>query len=83
MTALPPGPQAPPSARKSVWTFVRTFVMTVVGIILLLPGVCAVFFMSSFDDDFLLMLVLVWIPCFLIAAGGVWIIMSAFRRLKR
>jgi len=66
-----------------VWTLVRTFVMTVVGIILLLPGVCAVFFLSSFDDDFLLMLVLVWIPCFLIAAGGVWIIMSAFRRLKR
>ena len=57
--------------------------MTVVGIILLLPGVCSAFFMSSFDDEFVLMLVLVWIPCFLIAAGGVWVIISAFRRLKR
>jgi len=83
MTPLPPEPQAPLSARNAVWTFVRTFVMTVVGIILLLPGVCAAFFMSSFDDDFLLMLVVLWIPCFLIAAGGVWLIISAFRWLKR
>ncbi len=58
--------------------------MTVVGIILLLPGVCAAFFMSNSDEDgFLIMLVVLWIPCFLIAAGGVLIIISAFRRLKR
>jgi len=82
MTPLPPEPQALLSTRNAAWTFVRTFVMTVVGIILLLPGVCSAFFMSSFDDDFLLMLVLVWIPCFLIAAGGVWVIISAFRWLK-
>jgi len=50
------------------------------GIILLLPGVCAGFFMIAFSMD--LSLVPLWLICFLIAAGGIALIWWAVRRLR-
>jgi hypothetical protein len=50
------------------------------GVILLMPGVCAIFFMvgmgpSSADSA----LALLWAICILIAFGGFWLIRRAFR----
>jgi hypothetical protein len=54
--------------------------MVIFGILLLLPGVCAIFFMvgmgGSGSDS---AITLLWIICLLIAAGGVWLIVRAFR----
>ena len=55
-------------------------IMVVFGLILLLPGVCAVFFIavgSGIDID--IEMVVLWAICFLIAAGGVWLLIAAFR----
>lgn len=57
-----------------------TVLMVIFGIILLLPGVCAVFFMTasgSFGGD--AMILTLWAVCFLISAGGIWLLISAFR----
>jgi lipopolysaccharide export LptBFGC system permease protein LptF len=59
---------------------VLTVLMVIFGILLLLPGVCAIFFMvgmgGSGSDS---AITLLWIICLLIAAGGVWLIVRAFR----
>ena len=59
---------------------VLTILMVIGGIILLLPGVCAIFFMtmggSGAGDPALISL---WFVCFLISAGGVLLIIRAFR----
>jgi hypothetical protein len=57
-----------------------TILMVVSGIILLLPGVCAVVFivgMGSSGADSLF--VLLWAVCLLIAFGGVMLIRQALR----
>jgi hypothetical protein len=55
--------------------------MAVVGIILLLPGVCALLFMlgTGFDTE----LMGLWIISFLISAGGVALLYGAFGRPPR
>ncbi len=59
---------------------VLTVLMVVVGVVLLLPGVCALVFMItggfSGGDP---LLILLWAVCFLISAGGIWLLISAFR----
>jgi hypothetical protein len=59
---------------------VLTVLMVIFGVILLMPGVCAIFFMvgmgGSGSDS---AITLLWIICLLIAAGGVWLIVRAFR----
>jgi hypothetical protein len=59
---------------------VLTVLMVIFGVILLMPGVCAIFFMvgmgASGSDS---AITLLWIICLLIAAGGVWLIVRAFR----
>jgi hypothetical protein len=57
-----------------------TILMVLIGLLLLLPGVCALAFMfsgplSSSDSS----LVMLWIVSLLISAGGVWLIVKAFR----
>jgi hypothetical protein len=57
-----------------------TMLMVVLGIILLFPGVCAVFFivvMSSSGPDS--SLVLLWIVCLLVTFGGIMLIRYAVR----
>jgi hypothetical protein len=56
--------------------------MVLVGLILLLPGICAIVFIGAggvgggSGDPTLISL---WAVCLLISAGGVWLIVKAFR----
>lgn len=70
-------PPAPPRRRRHI---AISIVMVIVGISLLLPGLCAIVFAVSFggaasDPS----LTLLWLFCLLIAAGGVWLIVKALR----
>jgi hypothetical protein len=57
-----------------------TILMVLGGLILLLPGVCAIVFMTmgglGTGDSALVSL---WFACFLVSAGGVVLIVKAFR----
>jgi hypothetical protein len=58
-----------------------TVLMVIIGVILLLPGVCSLFFIfaagvPSANDSGLLGL---WAVCFVISFGGVMLIRQAFR----
>ena len=70
------GPSGPtdqaPRRRRDV---VTTIVMVVFGIILLLPGVCSLFFMSMGGSDG--PLVILWLICFAISAGGIALLVKA------
>jgi hypothetical protein len=57
---------------------VATVIMVVFGVILLLPGLCAVF-LIAIGSDIEIEMVVLWAICFLIAAGGVWLLVAAFR----
>ena len=62
---------------------VLTILMVVIGAILLLPGVCAILFIASTgvpigNGDGSLLIPL-WTASFLISAGGIWLIVKAFR----
>ena len=60
--------------------FLVTILMVIVGAFLLLPGVCALFFIfgggfSGVDSS----LVMLWMACFLVSAGGIWLLVKALR----
>jgi hypothetical protein len=58
---------------------ILTLLMVLGGIILLLPGVCAVVFMTAggmYGDS---TLTLLWLVCLAISASGVFLIVKAFR----
>ena len=59
---------------------VLTILMVIGGLVLLLPGVCAIVFMTmggpGRGDSALVSL---WFVCFLVSAGGVVLIIKAFR----
>jgi hypothetical protein len=59
---------------------VLTILMVIIGAILLLPGVCALVFIfaggiSGVESS----IVMLWVVSMLISAGGVWLIVKAFR----
>ena len=59
---------------------VLTSLMLIFGLILLAPGVCAAFFvvgMGVGNGDF--DLAGLWAICFLISAGGIWLLIRVFR----
>jgi hypothetical protein len=60
-----------------------TVLMVILGVILLLPGVCAGVFMVAMGSESLSNgnggLVALWLVCFLIAFGGAMLIRQAFR----
>jgi hypothetical protein len=56
-----------------------TILMVIAGIILLLPGVCALAFSGAAFFSGEAWLVILWIFCLIISAGGVWLIVKAFR----
>jgi len=56
-----------------------TILMVLVGVILLLPGVCALAFTGAALFEGEPSLIILWIVCLLIAAGGLWLIVKAFR----
>ena len=74
-------PALPPRTRRHPIVVV---LMILGGVILLLPGVCALGFMGAMAsssggaDGFLLL----WLICFAIAAGGVAMIVSAIKGPK-
>ena len=51
--------------------------MVIVGIILLLPGVCSLFFMSAMGSGSAVPLGLLWLICFAISAGGIALLVKA------
>ena len=71
--SAPPPPPAQPRRNPAL-----TVLMILIGIILLLPGVCAAFFVIGMKggDSALTGL---WMICFLISAGGIALIVKAFR----
>jgi len=75
---MPPVPP-PPGDKRPV---ILSILMFLFGLVLLLPGVCAVIFAgvafsgsSSGADQFLLL----WLICMAISAGGIALIVKAFR----
>jgi hypothetical protein len=69
-----PTDQAPPRRRRDV---VTTIVMVILGIILLLPGVCSLFFMTAMSSGSAGPLVMLWLICFGISAGGIALLVKA------
>ena len=66
--------------------------MIVVGVILLLPGICSLFFFvvlsgdlfkSGGRDPYLEPVIVLWLICFAISAGGVALILWARKRARR
>ena len=60
---------------------ILSILMAVAGVILLLPGVCAAGFIvlggvRSPDPS----IISLWLACFLIAAGGGWLLYKAFQK---
>jgi hypothetical protein len=56
-----------------------TILMVVVGAILLLPGICAIVFMGMMASDADPAIIGLWIVCLAIAAGGILLLVRAFR----
>jgi hypothetical protein len=54
--------------------------MIIAGIIALLPGVCAIFFMAAMPGRADGMIALLWLVCLAISAGGIALLVLAFRR---
>ena len=84
-----PGPQ--PHAPSST---ALTVIMVVAGVLLLLPGLCAIFFAGSMvasdgvavfrdigsGDPIMVLILLLWIVCFIALLLGVWLLRGAWRR---
>jgi lipopolysaccharide export LptBFGC system permease protein LptF len=73
------GPSEPtdPASPRRRRDIVTTIVMVVFGIILLLPGVCSLFFMSAMGSGSGGPLVVLWVICFVISAGGIALLVKA------
>jgi hypothetical protein len=56
-----------------------TILMVIIGAILLLPGVCALIFTGAALYGGEPSRVMLWIVSLLISAGGIWLIVKAFR----
>ena len=56
-----------------------TILMVIAGVILLLPGICALAFSGAAFFSGETWLVILWIFCLLISAVGIWLIVKAFR----
>ena len=89
MTSDSPSPATPPPppARSGSQTALR-ILLIIIGIVLVFPGVCSlavIVILSGIDPRGLLDdkdLVLLWILCFVVAAGGIMLIRYAVRRYR-
>ena len=70
-----PPPVAPPRQRPSR---VAAVVLTLLGIVMLLPGICSIFFIVVLSGGDAVT-GLLWLICFAISAGGIWLISYAVR----
>lgn len=73
----PATPPAPPRPRRPVAVSV---IMVLIGVILLLPGVCAIIFAGAMGGGGANGgIVLLWLISIAISVGGLMLIISAFR----
>jgi len=77
MSPYPP-PNQGPSRPESGWV---TGLLAVLGVILLLPGVCAIFFAVTFEFDRTFLGL--WAVCLLISAVGVITLYLTFRKPRQ
>jgi len=76
-------PNVPPTPPRQPRDPGLTILMAVAGVILLLPGVCAVLFIAAEAKDygrFDFSGIPLWAICFLISAGGVFLLYWAFHK---
>lgn len=63
--------------------------MMVIGVLLLLPGLCSLFFMISSaseirpSDPIVQMIIAVWLVCFMISAVGIFLIYAARKEARK
>jgi len=74
----PPSVPPPPAVRRRRHPFV-TFLMVVIGIVALLPGLCALIFMAMMPGGGDSTLALLWLLCIATSAGGLFLIIRALR----
>jgi hypothetical protein len=74
MPAEPPLPPAPQRRHPFL-----TFLMVVIGIVLLLPGLCALVFMVMMPGGGQGVIAVLWLVCLAISAGGLFLIIRALR----
>jgi hypothetical protein len=73
-----PSPSEPSPPRRPLPTGIA-ILLVVIGVVLLLPGLCALFFISQASrNDY--GFITLWLICFAISAGGVALIVRALRR---
>jgi hypothetical protein len=73
--SVPPLPAVPVRRRHPL----LTALMIIIGIIALLPGVCALFFMVALPGGGDGGIALLWLVCLAISAGGLFLIVRAAR----
>ena len=76
--SVPPEPPPPPAVRRRRHPFI-TFLMVVIGIVTLLPGLCALIFMAMMPGGGDSALALLWLVCLATSAGGLFLIIRALR----
>lgn len=76
---IPPPPPAPPP--RPPRSGAVTALMVIGGVILLLPGLCSLVFMVALGSNTgsIGPLGLLWLICFAISAGGIAMLVRAFR----
>lgn len=77
-----PNTTSPSEPPRYTWVQIA---MVVIGVILLLPGLCSLFAMIgmmpwNLSDPFFSMVATIWVICLLISAGGAWMIYAARKR---
>ena len=78
-----PPPSASPAGREGLGGWLVAL-LALIGIALLLPGLCSVFFMVAFlsgrGGGSVGSLGALWLITFVVAGGGIWLIAWAIRR---
>lgn len=79
-------PEIPPPVQRRYSA--GQIALIVIGIILLLPGACAVFFLIGMANEIRLsdpitqMVLVLWAFCFAVSAIGIWLIVVARKRAR-
>jgi len=73
----PPGTPTLPPPPRPPRDIVVSIIMVLIGLILLLPGVCAIVFAGAIGRD--PGLIALWFICIMISIGGIVMIAKAFR----
>jgi hypothetical protein len=76
---VPPSEPGEPAVLPKRLGGVAATLLVLLGIVLLLPGLCSLGFMVAMPGGGGGAVGLLWLICFLIAIGGVWLIAYAVR----